>query len=146
MEPQSPEVVRPLHLDTHAQKRAAGNTAQPAQDASKLCVGASCRSCGGNTVIHFGRPFSVLSETQVAALIKEYDAKPFNLAKRTREMGLKRGTLGYHIRGGKAASAVSDAGWRSSLKKAYRSIRSGNKSEAAKWLRETAKRIEDQIK
>jgi len=91
---------------------------------------------------HFGRPFSVLTPEAVAALITEYDAKPFNVAARARALGLKRGALEYHLRGGKVAVTLGCASWRAALQKAYRALRTNNPTEAAWWLRETARRVE----
>ncbi len=91
---------------------------------------------------HFGRPFSVLSAEQVAQLLAEYDAKPFNISARARSLGIKPSCLSYHIRGGKVAAALGDATWCAAMKQAYRALRRDDRPAAARWLRVAAARIE----
>jgi hypothetical protein len=91
---------------------------------------------------HFGRPFSVLTPEAVAALVTEFDAKPFNISARARALGVKPSALSYHIRGGKIAAVLSGSTWCASMKRAYRALRTEDFAAAARCLREAANRIE----
>lgn len=91
--------------------------------------------------ITIGRPYSVLTAAQAAALWAEYNDRPFNISARARALGIKPSTLGYHVRGGASAQILRNH-WMSAAKLAYQSAKRGEKAKAAEWFREAAIRIE----
>lgn len=90
----------------------------------------------------FGRPYSALTPMLVSQLWAEYQEKPYNVSARARALGVKPSTLAYHIRGGKVARVMKGTTWRAAAKLAYRAFSRGDRTEAAAWLREAAKRME----
>ena len=91
-----------------------------------------------------GRPYSVLTPEQAATLWAEYQARPFNITARARALGIKRDTLAYHLRGGKAGRILGKH-WRSAARQAATEFKRGDKTKAAEWFREAANRIEKTI-
>ena len=97
-----------------------------------------------NTPPRTGRPYSVLTPEQAAALWAEYHDRPFNITARARALGISRDTLGYHLRGGKAGRILGNH-WRTAARMAATEFKRGNKAKAAEWFREAANRIEKTI-
>jgi hypothetical protein len=97
-----------------------------------------------DTQPRIGRPYSVLTPEQAAALWAEYQNTPFNISARARELNVKPSTLAYHTRGG-ASAAILRGHWRAAAKVAFQAFRSGDKTKAAEWFREAANRIEKTI-
>jgi hypothetical protein len=91
-----------------------------------------------------GRPHSVLTPEQAAALWAEYQDHPFNISARARALGIKPSTLAYHVRGG-ASAVILRGHWRAAAKVAFQAFRAGDKAKAAEWFREAANRIEKTI-
>lgn len=91
-----------------------------------------------------GRPLTVLTAEQASALFAEYQAKPFNICARARQLGIKRETLSYHVNGG-ACAAILRRHWRAAIKSGLAAFRCGDKAKAAEWFREAANRIEKTI-
>lgn len=97
-----------------------------------------------NTAPIIGRPYSVLTRAQAAALWSEYQDRPFNISQRARALGIKAPTLAYHLRGG-ASAVILRGHWRGAVKVAFQAFRRGDKAKAAEWFREAANRIEKTI-
>ena len=75
---------------------------------------------------------------------EEYASKPFNISERARQLGIKKGTLSYHIRGGKA-SAIYAHSWRRIAASACGKFRNGDKAGAVAALREAANILEENL-
>jgi len=91
-----------------------------------------------------GRPFRVLTPEHAAALLAEYQERPFSISQRARELGIKKPTLAYHVRGGKASRIIGNH-WRAAARQAATEFERGDKIKAAEWFREAANRIEKTI-